>query len=134
MAGIVGSAICDSDSFIDGCTNAATISAKVYTGCIAGTTGQYVIVNCSNEGATLNASGYYLDDGKKYAYVGGIVGKGTCLKNCTNYIDINYNGGGDFVGGIMGHCNLEPAIMGESLASDTAEAYFKNLTNKGNVS
>ena len=133
VAGVVGSASCDSDSTIDSCTNTASINAKAYTGCIAGTTGQYVIINCSNEGSTLNASGYYLEDGKKYAYVGGIVGKGTCLENCTNYIDINYNGGGDFVGGIMGYCNLGPAIMGESLSSDTAEAYFKSLTNKGNI-
>ena len=93
ISGIVGWADCDSDSTIDSCTNAALINAEAYTGCIAGATGQYVIVNCSNEGSSLNARGYYIDEGQKYAYVGGIVGKGTCLENCTNYIDINYNGG-----------------------------------------
>lgn len=120
-------------SIIDGCTNKAEICAKAYVGCIAGETDEYKIINCSNEGSTLNASGYFISEGKKYAYVGGIVGKGTCLENCTNYIDITYNGGGAFVGGLMGYCDLGPAITGISLASDTAGAYFKNLTNMGSV-
>ena len=134
VAGIVGYADSDNDSIIDSCSNAAPIRAQAYTGCIAAVTGNFVIVNCSNEGSTLTATGYYLDEGKKYAYVGGIVGQGTCLENCTNYIDIEYNGGGDFVGGLMGYCNLGPAITGASLWSDTADASFKNLTNKGNIS
>ena len=133
VAGIVGSAASDTNSRIDSCTNAAAITAKAYTGCIAGMTEKYVIVDCSNEGSTLNATGYFLSEGKKYAYVGGIVGKGTCLENCTNYADINYNAGGDYVGGIMGYCDFGPAVVGDRLVEDV-EANFKNLNNKGNIS
>lgn len=133
VAGIVGFTIADAGSTIDGCTNAAAITAKAYTGCIAGATDQYVIKNCSNEGSTLTATGACLEEGKKYAYVGGIVGKGTCLEKCTNYIDIQYDGGGEFVGGIMGYCSIGPAVVGDALVADSVEACFKNLTNLGNI-
>ena len=134
VAGIVGYACSDTGSVIESCTNVSSINAEAFTGCIAGSTMRFVILDCTNEGSELNATGYFLEEGKKYAYVGGIVGKGTCLRDCANYVDIQYTGGGDFVGGLMGFCDVGPAVTGYSLASDTAEANFKNLVNYGSIS
>lgn len=134
VGGIAGYAGSDTGSVIESCTNVSSINAEAFAGCIAGSTTRYVIIDCTNEGSELNASGYFLEEGRKYAYVGGIVGKGTCLRDCTNYVDINYTGGGDFVGGLMGYCEVGPAVTGASLVSDTAEANFKNLVNYGSIS
>ena len=133
VGGILGYGECDTYSTIENCINQSTINANAYVGCIAGATLRFCISDSDNEGSVLQASGYSMEDGQKYAYVGGLVGKGTCLENCINYIDINYNAGGKFVGGLMGYCNLGDAIRGVSLASDTASANIKNLVNKGNV-
>lgn len=133
VGGILGYGECDTDSTIVNCKNQSTINANAYVGCIAGATRRFCISDSDNEGSVLQASGYSMEDGEKYAYVGGLVGKGTCLENCTNYIDINYNAGGKFVGGLMGYCNLGEAIRGVSLSSDTASANIKNLVNNGNV-
>lgn len=109
-------------SIIDECTNKAEIFAKAYVGCIAGQTSKYKVINCDNEGSKLSASGYYLEDGKKYAYVGGLVGRGFCEENCTNYVDISYSAGGSYVGGLVGYCDKGGNIS------------VKHLVNKGTIS
>ena len=88
-----------------------------------------VIKNSDNENSQLNASGYYLENGSKYAYVGGLVGRGPCVENCTNYVDINYTGGGDFTGGVMEYFELGAAITGSGITSSEASASFKKLKN-----
>lgn len=75
-----------------------------------------------NNHTKLTASGYYLEEGAKYAYVGGLVGRGFCEENCTNYIDINYTSDGIYVGGLVGYCDYRGTIS------------VKNLVNKGAVS
>lgn len=133
VAGIVGQAESDSISTIESCKNSAAITAKAYTGCIAGMAHPYKIENCSNEGSSLNATGYFLEEGERYAYVGGYVGYGICTENCTNYVDINYTGGGSFVGGLMGYCSLGAAANPDGLVS-SVDVILKNLHNQANIS
>lgn len=135
VGGIVGRTEGDtSGSVIDGCVNHSIINAEAYVGCIARHTSTYVIKNSDNENSQLNASGYYLENGSKYAYVGGLVGRGPCVENCTNYVDINYTGGGDFTGGVMEYFELGAAITGSGITSSEASASFKKLKNLGNIS
>lgn len=79
------------------------LSAKAYAGCTAGWLVKTTIYDCKNDGSTILVNDYYSIDGKKYAYVGGFVGSGYTANNCTNKVDINYLGGGMYVGGIMGY-------------------------------
>lgn len=133
VAGIVGQAESDTTSTIENCKNSAAITAKAYTGCIAGMAYPYIIKNCSNESSSLNATGYYMQEGERYAYVGGYVGYGICTENCTNYVDINYTGGGSFVGGLMGYCSLSSAANPDGLVS-SVDVTLKNLQNQANIS
>ena len=71
--------------------------------------------NCSNEGSTLEATKYITDSGEKYAYVGGYVGKGYLISNCTNTVNINYTSDGKYVGGIIGYTSATGTISIENL-------------------
>lgn len=133
VGGVVGYGKGQKNSTIESCSNEAEINAEAYVGCIAGATEKYYIVDCNNRNSILNATGHYIDNGTKYAYVGGIVGYGICLEDCTNEIDIMYTGQGIYVGGLMGYLDLQPAVRSESGNYDTAEAYIKNLVNNGDV-
>lgn len=62
-------------------------------------------------------------DGEKIACVGGYVGKGAVINNCTNTVDIVYTGGGKHVAGIMGYSLYYPK-----------NAMLSNLCNKANIS
>ena len=94
---------CSADSCIQDCENASSIKGAAYVGCIAGQLETIRVDSCKNDGSTLTATGYVLDSGNKYAYVGGYVGCGYTFSNCTNKVEINYTGGGMYVGGICGY-------------------------------
>jgi len=127
VGGIVGDAygystgLEPNTSRIDNCVNSSEIYAQAVVGCIAGNTYKYKLTNCNNEGSKLYASGTYIEEGQRTAYVGGLVGCGFCEENCTNYIDINYTQGGIYVGGLMGYCDYIGTFA------------MKNLLNKGNI-
>jgi len=105
VGGIVGYAACNAPekSIIENSVCKADIEAECYVGCIAGWLENITVNNCSNEGSTLTATKYYSDDGIKYALVGGFVGYGYLINNCTNKVNINYTSTGRGVGGIMGY-------------------------------
>lgn len=113
------------ESAIDNSVCRANIKGEAYVGCIAGKVSSVPINNCKNEGSTLTATGSISEDNKRCAYVGGFVGAGCDVTNCTNEVEIKYTGGGCYVGGIIGYAyrSISPAYL-----------TFKNVTNNAPVS
>lgn len=109
-------------STLNNCTNRSKIRGDAYVGCIAGYAYRTSVRNASNEGSSLDVRGFIPVEGNQRAYVGGLVGCGLCLENCTNYIDIVYTGGGSYVGGLMGYCN------------DKGSYHMRDLRNLGQIS
>lgn len=97
----------NTESLVSNCTVKATISAGYILGAISGELDNVRIIDSTNEGSTLNANWYVVDDNTERVYLGGFVGKGYSISNCTNVIDINYNltGHNDvrYVGGLAGY-------------------------------
>lgn len=123
VGGIVGYGESNSTkSFIENSSNNSNITAEAYVGCIAGELYYIAIDNCKNQGSTLNATKYVASEGIKYAYVGGFVGKGYTVSNCTNNVDISYTAGGRYVGGIAGSLGWLDGIT------------IENLKNTANIS
>ena len=124
VGGVVGYADgYDSGSYIQNSSCSASVEGKALVGCIAGAAIDVSINNCTNAGSTLKATGYITDNGNKYAYVGGFVGKGQFANNCTNEVDINYTAGGSYVGGVIGYTNVSYKNIS-----------MTNLSNKANIS
>ncbi len=124
VGGLIGYSETDSlNSKIKDSSNQSSITAEAYVGCIAGKLISVALDNCTNNGSTLTATKYVTVDGKKYAYVGGLVGFGHLAYNCKNSVDIQYSNKGMYVGGIMGYSNL-PSVYYE----------MNNLENTANIS
>ena len=108
VGGIFGHLYSDSkDSTLQDATSSGTIDAKCFAGCIGGRLDTITLRNCTNEGSSLNVSGYLTDNGEKFAYAGGIAGYGYAANNCTNTVSINYTGTGRYVGGIFGYAKFD---------------------------
>lgn len=123
VGGIVGSGDTDTnDSYIQSSSNESGIVGNAMVGCIAGFC-DLTVDNCTNEGSTLTADGFIMVDGAKIACVGGYVGKGAVINNCTNTVDVAYTGGGKYVAGIMGYSLCYPK-----------NAMLNTLCNKANIS
>lgn len=123
VGGLIGYGSTDNNSScIKNSSSTSTVNAEAYVGCIAGNLGSIKIDGCSNEGSTLVATKYITDAGEKYAYVGGYVGRGYLVSNCTNAVEINYTSDGKYVGGIMGYTD----------AAGSSE--MQNLKNTANIS
>ncbi len=103
VGGLMGYGYSDNGaSTISASSNASIITAEAYVGCLAGRLENIKIVDCSNENSTLNATGYVLDGTTYYAYIGGYVGYGYYVEDCTNTVDVIYAKNGRYVGGIAG--------------------------------
>lgn len=123
VGGIFGYAFSDSAaSYMQDCSCSGAVTGEAYVGALAGQLSKITLNSCSNLGATITATGYVTLDGVKYAYVGGYVGYGYLANDCTNTVNIDYTGGGAYVGGIMGYTD----------AWGTYE--MKNLENTANIS
>ena len=123
VGGLFGYAHSDGNaSYIQDSKSSADISAEYMVGGLAGQLENIQLNNCENTGSTLTASKFELVNGKKYAYVGGFVGKSYLVNNCTNTIDINYTEDGLYVGGISGYMELGGSVV------------MSNLHNKANIS
>jgi hypothetical protein len=146
VGGIFGGAFSENIgvSRITECSNSSAIEAEAYVGGIAGKIVGVCITSCTNDGSSINATGYKLDNGVLYACVGGFVGDGTCLENCTNTVDINYTGGGSYVGGLMGYSSIggnwsvsklknQGNISGHDYVGGIAGTYIDYLVNGANV-
>ena len=145
--GIVGSCVSDhSSSAISGAVSNADVVGLAYVGGIVGNS-TVTVKNCTNEGSTVTATGYYTSGGKNYAYLGGYVGYGASVENCINTVDITYTELGRCVGGIAGlmtgsadFCTNKAKIVGKDWVGGIAGAAEKsgggsyyNLTNTGDV-
>ena len=124
VGGVIGYANgYDSGSYIQNSSCSALVEGEAVIGCIAGSSIDVTINNCSNTGSTLKANGYLSEAGNKAAYVGGFVGKGQFANNCTNEVDIIYTAGGDYVGGVIGYISVSYRNVS-----------MTNLANKANIS
>ena len=74
-------------------------------GGIAGSLEKVVIDECCVLNSTVEASSYVNINSVYYAYLGGIVGKGYSVLNCTKDTKISYDNIGINVGGIAGYSN-----------------------------
>ena len=136
-------------SVVSGVSVSADIVGEWYVGGVVGIAENVAISSCTNDGSTVTANSYYTEGENFYAWIGGIVGYGYSVENCTNNVDITYKSKGIYVGGIAGYAvgNITDCtnngdittnttcvggIVGE-ITSDT-ERNISNLTNTGNIS
>ncbi len=112
VGGLFGYILADDQaSVITDASCQAAVEADAYAGCIAGCVEKITISDGSNAGSTLKVNKYIILDGAKYAYVGGMVGKGYLFNDCTNEVAIDYTAGGSYVGGIAGYVECGVASM-----------------------
>ena len=93
----------NTSSTLTGCSSSAAITAEYYVGGIAGKIENVKMIECSNEGSTVTATGYLVEGTTYYAYVGGYAGYGYAFENCSNAEAIVYTQRGQYVGGIVGY-------------------------------
>ena len=106
VGGIFGYASTDNgDSTITAASSSGHIKASYYVGGIAARLDSVQLDSCSNEGTTIEATGFLLENSNHYAYVGGYVGRGGHIKGCNNRTDISYSGDGRYVGGVAGYAS-----------------------------
>ena len=106
VGGIVGYAYSDNGSSqMANSKSSGAVTAESYVGGLAGRLENVKMIACSNAGASVSATYYYLDSSSYYAYVGGYVGYGYYVENCHNAVQINYTERGMYVGGIAGRLN-----------------------------
>ena len=123
VGGLIGFAYSDNtDSCIRDSKSSANIKAEYYIGGLAGQLQNVQMDNCENTGSTVTATGYTTYKDSKCVFLGGFVGRAYIINNCTNTIDINYEGDANYVGGIAGHLYMWHSFT------------LTNLKNEGTVS
>jgi|GEM_PF-3782648 len=152
VGGLIGKGYSDTgDSNITDSSSSGAITAEYFVGGLAGRLENVQLLQCSNEGTTITATGYQIDDGSSYnAYVGGYVGYGYLIDGCDNATPITYNEKGLYVGGIAGYINHNlknctntadvyapkasyvGGLVGRASYGNWSPTYTK-LTNTGNV-
>lgn len=138
-----------SGSLVSGTAVSADIVAEWYVGGIVGKADNVAISTCTNDGSTITSSSYYTEGSNYYVWLGGIVGYGYSVTNCTNNVDITYNAKGSYVGGIAGYAigditdctnngdittntSCVGGIVGEINSSSARN--MSKLTNTGSIS
>ena len=130
-------------------SSSGTITVKHTAGGIAGVLGNFTIDTCNNSGTTINATSYYLENNGYYVKIGGFVGQGSTVVNCTNTANIEYEEKGCYIGGIAGvitttvtNCSNEGNINAPKAShvggivgrvSHNTNHNISNLTNSGSV-
>lgn len=103
VGGLIGYATSDNrNSKISNSRSSGTVTAETYVGGLAGQLAVIKLVDSSNLGTRVLATGYIIDGSNYYVYVGGYVGCADDIENCHNATEIIYNGIGFYVGGIAG--------------------------------
>jgi len=149
VGGIMGYARAEGSSTIKNSSSSSSITAEYLVGCFIGEGNYLAVDTCSNLGSTLTATGHRVDGTNYYAYVGGYVGHGHNVYNCTNTVDINYTGKGIYVGGIIGAsfgdiqgCENSGSITAERSAyvggiagyvGKSGNSAYSSLKNTGNI-
>ena len=150
VGGIFGHISANVGSSVYNATSSADIIGDYYVGGIIGKSDNVAVSTCKNDGSTVTANSYYTEGSEFRAWLGGFVGYGYSVDNCTNNSDINYNSRGSYVGGIIGYAthnvkdctnngtittytNYVGGIAG-TLDSKSSGEIYKNLSNNGNIS
>ena len=115
--GLFGRIEGSTSSIIKNSTSSASIVGAYRIGGLVGVTSSVAIIDCSNDGSVVTATGWHTEGATDYVWLGGYVGQGYIITGCTNNSDIIYDFTGIYVGGIVGH----------------AKGYIQNCTNNGNV-
>lgn len=103
VGGIIGYGYAkDYGSIVINSRSSGKITAKHTIGGIAGYMDNFIIDNCENDGTTLVATSYYVENSGYYVRLGGIAGKGAYITNCKSAVDIEYSEKGAYIGGIAG--------------------------------
>ena len=123
VGGLFGYVNGKDSSTISNCTVKANISGLYIVGGLIGKTDLVHLTSSSNEGSTVTATGFVLEGEETNVYLGGYVGIGFKISDCTNNVDINYTSLGNYVGGIVGK-----AIS--SLSNCTNNASVKSTASK----
>ena len=119
---MIGFAYSDNtDSCVRDSKSSANITAEYYIGGLAGMLQNIQMDSCENTGSTVTATGSITYQNKECVFLGGFVGRAYIINNCTNTIDIIYEGDANYVGGIAGHLYMWHSFS------------LKNLKNEGTV-
>lgn len=124
VGGLFGFINSSDASYVKDSASSAAIVGKAYVGGLIGYCDYATLADSTNEGTTVSATHFSSvatptssPDGSVYAYLGGYIGSGDDISNCTNNADIIYNLEGLGVGGIAGRAN----------------SGIKGCTNNGNI-
>lgn len=144
VGGLFGYSWAGNSSIIKNSYSSANILGSFKVGGLVGDT-NIEIKDCSNEGSTITATGWYTDGGIDYVWLGGYVGSGYKVSGCTNNSDITYTGTGIYVGGIIGYATgaIQGCANNGNISSNSgyiggitgyATGEIQNCTNSGNIS
>ncbi|MBR2444833.1 MAG: hypothetical protein IKB27_05480 [Clostridia bacterium] len=150
VGGIIGYGYAkDYGSIVINSRSSGKITAKHTIGGIAGYMDNFIIDNCENDGTTLVATSYYVENSGYYVRLGGIAGKGAYITNCKSAVDIEYSEKGAYIGGIAGllsnsisNCSNSGDIVAPKAdsvggivgrVSHSGNYNLSKLTNEGNV-
>lgn len=150
VGGLFGYVEGKASSIIRECTVNANISGLYVVGGIAGKAHQVEISTSKNDGSTVTATGYIIEGEETNVYLGGFVGCGYIVTDCTNNVDINYTSVGNDVGGIAGiiinrvtnctnngnivsNASRVGGIAGRVYYGGTSEIVYSELVNNGSI-
>ena len=155
VGGLLGSGVTDTSvSVIENGINNSKVTANARVGGLAGELTTINLVSPSNLGSTITATETSIENGAKYVFMGGYVGRAdNCdIESATNSSAINYSSTsceGNYVGGIAGwstgtftNCKNTATINAPKssyvggIAGQLSKIYnysIKNVGNSGNV-
>ena len=127
----------------------ANIKGLYLVGGLIGKTDSVKLLDSTNEGSTVTATGFIIEGEETNVYLGGYVGYAYRVSGCTNTVDINYTSLGNFVGGVVGYAtsDLNKCTNNASITSASGNVggiagrlravhkgnTFSQLTNNGAV-
>ena len=149
VGGIFGYVNGANGSLVSGASVSADIVGDYYIGGIVGKAENVVISSCTNDGSTITSNSYYTEGSNFYVWLGGFVGYGYGVDNCTNNVDITYNAKGSYVGGIAGYAvsDIKDCTNNGDITTNTSyvggivgyvfhkgDGMIDNITNTGDIS
>ena len=150
VGGCLGYAYSDySGSKIIRSSSGATVTAEHTAGGIAGIISGIKLVSCTNTGAKVVGTGYYISNSAHYVRLGGFAAQASYIEDCHNECEIQYSGDGGYIGGIAGYAtgvltNVSNSVNINVTASNhvggiagyvslAGSASFAELANSGDI-
>lgn len=106
----------------------ANIKGLYFVGGLVGKTDSIHLMDSTNEGSTVSATGFVIEGEENHAYLGGYVGYGYKISDCVNDVDITYDSLGSYIGGIAGY-----VIHTVKDCSNNGDVTASNSTDVGGV-